>query len=206
MFTGIVETLGRVTSIDNRADSARVAIFGPEVLGDVTHGASISVNGVCLTVVDFDSEVFTADVMRETLNRSTLGALIVGEPVNLERAMPANGRLGGHIVQGHVDARGTVLEILEEPDWTTMRISVPRDIAPFIVEKGSITVSGVSLTVVNVSEPKSTAQEFSISLIPTTLRETNMGALKVGDSVNIEVDALAKYVQRLMAFNELENL
>ena len=206
MFTGIVETLGRVTSIDNRADSARVAIFGPEVLGDVTHGASISVNGVCLTVVDFDSEVFTADVMRETLNRSNLGALNVGEPVNLERAMPANGRLGGHIVQGHVDARGTVLEILEEPDWTTMRISVPRDIAPFIVEKGSITVSGVSLTVVNVSEPKSTAQEFSISLIPTTLRETNMGALKVGDSVNIEVDALAKYVQRLMAFNELENL
>lgn len=206
MFTGIVETLGRVTSIDNRADSARVAIFGPEVLGDVTHGASISVNGVCLTVVDFDSEVFTADVMRETLNRSTLGALNVGEPVNLERAIPANGRLGGHIVQGHVDARGTVLEILEEPDWTTMRISVPRDIAPFIVEKGSITVSGVSLTVVNVSEPKSTAQEFSISLIPTTLRETNMGALKVGDSVNIEVDALAKYVQRLMAFNELENL
>ena len=206
MFTGIVETLGRVTSIDNRADSARVAIFGPEVLGDVTHGASISVNGVCLTVVDFDSEVFTADVMRETLNRSTLGALNVGEPVNLERAIPANGRLGGHIVQGHVDARGTVLEILEEPDWTTMRISVPRDIAPFIVEKGSITVSGVSLTVVHVSEPKSTAQEFSISLIPTTLRETNMGALKVGDSVNIEVDALAKYVQRLMAFNELENL
>jgi len=206
MFTGIVETLGRVTSIDNRADSARIAIFGPEVLADVTHGASISVNGVCLTVVDFDSEVFTADVMRETLNRSTLGAMNVGDPVNLERAMPANGRLGGHIVQGHVDARGSVLEVVEEPDWTTMRISVPRDIAPFIVEKGSITVSGVSLTVVNVSEPKSTAQEFSISLIPTTLRETSMGALKVGDSVNIEVDALAKYVQRLMAFNELENL
>lgn len=206
MFTGIVETLGRVTSIDNRADSARIAIFGPEVLDDVTHGASISVNGVCLTVVDFDSEVFTADVMRETLNRSTLGAMNVGDPVNLERAMPANGRLGGHIVQGHVDARGSVLEVVEEPDWTTMRISVPRDIAPFIVEKGSITVSGVSLTVVNVSEPKSTAQEFSISLIPTTLRETSMGALKVGDSVNIEVDALAKYVQRLMAFNELENL
>jgi riboflavin synthase len=206
MFTGIVETLGRVTSIDNRADSARIAIFGPEVLDDVTHGASISVNGVCLTVVDFDSEVFTADVMRETLNRSTLGTMNVGEPVNLERAMPANGRLGGHIVQGHVDARGSVLEVVEEPDWTTMRISVPRDIAPFIVEKGSITVSGVSLTVVNVSEPKSTAQEFSISLIPTTFRETSMGALKVGDSVNIEVDALAKYVQRLMAFNQLENL
>ncbi len=205
MFTGIIETLGRITSVEIREDSALVTIHGPRVLGDASPGASISVNGVCLTVVDFDSEVFSADVMKETLSRSTLGALNIGDPVNLERAMAANGRLGGHIVQGHVDATGVVREVVQEQDWTTMRISVPKDIAPFIVEKGSITVNGVSLTVVNVSKPQIADHEFSVSLIPTTLRETNLHALNVGDSVNIEVDALAKYVQRLMAFNELES-
>lgn len=205
MFTGIIEALGRVMSIEDREDSALIAIYGPRVLDDASPGVSIAVNGVCLTVVDFDSETFTADVMLETLNRSTLGSLAIGDPVNLERAMPANGRLGGHIVQGHVDARGVILEVLKEPDWTTIRISVPREIAPFIVEKGSITVNGVSLTVVNVSQPQLADQEFSVSLIPTTLRETNLHALNVGDSVNIEVDALAKYVQRLMAFGEMES-
>ncbi len=205
MFTGIIETLGRVTSMENREESALISIHGPGVLADAIPGASIAVNGVCLTVVDCNAEVFSADVMQETLIRSTLGALTVGDPVNLERAMPANGRLGGHIVQGHVDAKGVIRDIVQEPDWTTMRISVPRDIAPFIVEKGSITVNGVSLTVVNVSLPQTVDHEFSVSLIPTTLRETNLHALHAGDSVNIEVDALAKYVQRLMAFNELES-
>jgi riboflavin synthase len=205
MFTGIIETLGRVASIEDREESALITIQGSGVLADAIPGASIAVNGVCLTVVDCNAEVFSADVMQETLIRSTLGALTVGDPVNLERAMPANGRLGGHIVQGHVDARGVIRDIVQEPDWTTMRIAVPRDIAPFIVEKGSITVNGVSLTVVNVSLPQSVDHEFSVSLIPTTLRETNLHALHIGDSVNIEVDALAKYVQRLMAFNELES-
>lgn len=204
MFTGIIETLGWVKSIDRREDSALITIQGPDVLADAGPGVSISVNGVCLTVVDFNEESFSADVMLETLNRSTLASLNIGDHVNLERAMPASGRFGGHIVQGHVDARGSILEVVQEPDWTTMRISVSRDIAPFIVEKGSITVNGVSLTVANVSEPKAANQEFSVSLIPTTLRETNLGALSVGDPVNIEVDALAKYVQRLMAFKEVE--
>jgi riboflavin synthase len=204
MFTGIVETLGRVNAIEMGEDSAHIAIWGPEVLADAVPGVSISVDGVCLTVVDFDSQSFTADVMLETLHRSTLGLLNVGDAVNLERAMSANGRLGGHIVQGHVDAGGTVLEVVEDAHWTVIRISVPREIAPFIVEKGSITVNGVSLTVVSVTEPQTTAHEFSVSLIPTTLRETNLGNLDVGDSVNIEVDALAKYVQRLLAFKEME--
>ncbi len=204
MFTGIIETLGWVKSIDRREDSALISIQGPEVLADAGPGVSISVNGVCLTVVDFNEESFSADVMLETLNRSTLASLNIGDHVNLERAMPASGRFGGHIVQGHVDARGSILEVVQEPDWTIIRISVSRDIAPFIVEKGSITVNGVSLTVANVSEPQAATQEFSVSLIPTTLRETNLGALSVGDPVNIEVDALAKYVQRLMAFKQVE--
>lgn len=204
MFTGIVETLGSVKTIEDRGDSAVIAIHGPAVLADVSAGDSISVNGVCLTVVDFESDFFTADVMRETLNRSTLGALRIGDNVNLERAMPAHGRFGGHIVQGHVDARGIILEVVQEPHWTTMRVSVPLETSAFIVEKGSITVNGVSLTVVHVTEPQSDTHEFSVSLIPTTLRESNLQSLAVGDSVNIEVDTLAKYVQRLMAFKDVE--
>lgn len=202
MFTGIIEALGRVEAIDRGQDSARLTIYGPQVLSDALPGVSISVNGVCLTVVDYDTRIFSADVMLETLKRSTLGQLDVGSSVNLERAMAVNGRLGGHIVQGHVDATGTITAINVEPDWTTMEISVPLSVAPFIVEKGSITVNGVSLTVVNVSDPLDHDQKFSISLIPTTLQATNLGEARVGTEVNIEVDALAKYVQRLMAFNE----
>jgi riboflavin synthase len=200
MFTGIVEVTGRVLEITRGVDSARISIEAPEILVDAVAGASISVNGICLTVVAFNPESFSADVMLETLNRSTLGELVVGSEVNLERAMPANGRLGGHIVQGHVDAPGVIEAIREEPDWTTMDISIPANISPYVVEKGSITVNGISLTVVSVTDPTAPHQMFSISLIPTTLTATNLGSAKVGDKVNIEVDALAKYVERLLAF------
>jgi len=200
MFTGIVEATGQVLEITRRADSARISIGAPEILVDAVAGASISVNGICLTIVDFNSESFSADVMLETLKRSTLGELAAGSEVNLERAMPANGRLGGHIVQGHVDASGVIEAIREEPDWTTMNISIPTNISPYVVEKGSITVNGISLTVVSVTDPTEPHQMFSISLIPTTLAATNLGSAKVGDKVNIEVDALAKYVERLLAF------
>ena len=200
MFTGIVEATGQVLEITRGADSARISIGAPEILVDAVAGASISVNGICLTIVDFNSESFSADVMLETLKRSTLGELAAGSEVNLERAMPANGRLGGHIVQGHVDASGVIEAIWEEPDWTTMNISIPTNISPYVVEKGSITVNGISLTVVSVTDPTEPHQMFSISLIPTTLAATNLGSAKVGDKVNIEVDALAKYVERLLAF------
>ena len=200
MFTGIVEATGQVLEITRGADSARISIGAPEILVDAVAGASISVNGICLTIVDFNSESFSADVMLETLKRSTLGELAAGSEVNLERAMPANGRLGGHIVQGHVDASGVIEAIREEPDWTTMNISIPKNISPYVVEKGSITVNGISLTVVSVTDPTEPHQMFSISLIPTTLAATNLGSSRVGDKVNIEVDALAKYVERLLAF------
>ena len=203
MFTGIVEAKGSIAAIDRHPESAVITVIAPKVLSDVTPGASIAVNGVCLTVVDYTSESFRADVMLETLNRTTLGQLQPGSPVNLERAMPAHGRFGGHIVQGHIDSTGSVLEITVEEDWTTMRISIPRELSPFIVEKGSITVNGVSLTVVGVSPVTDSSPEFSVSLIPTTLAETNLGQLAIGDSVNIEVDALAKYVERIMAAREV---
>lgn len=203
MFTGIVEAKGSIAAIDRHPESAIITVVAPKVLSDVTPGASIAVNGVCLTVVDYTDESFRADVMLETLNRTTLGQLEPGSPVNLERAMPAHGRFGGHIVQGHIDSTGSVLEIRAEEDWTTMRISIPRELSPFIVEKGSITVNGVSLTVVGVSDISDPSPEFSVSLIPTTLAETNLGQLAIGDSVNIEVDALAKYVERMMAAREV---
>lgn len=203
MFTGIVEAKGSIAAIDRHPESAVITVIAPKVLSDVTPGASIAVNGVCLTVVDYTDESFRADVMLETLNRTTLGQLEPGSPVNLERAMPAHGRFGGHIVQGHIDSTGSVLEIRAEEDWTTMRISIPRELSPFIVEKGSITVNGVSLTVVGVSDISDPSPEFSVSLIPTTLAETNLGQLAIGDSVNIEVDTLAKYVERMMAAREV---
>lgn len=203
MFTGIVEAKGSIAAIDRHPESAVITVIAPKVLSDVTPGASIAVNGVCLTVVDYSSETFRADVMLETLNRTTLGELEPGSTVNLERAMPANGRFGGHIVQGHIDSTGKVLEITVEEDWTTMRISIPPELSPYIVEKGSITVNGVSLTVVGVSHVTDSSPEFSVSLIPTTLAETNLGQLVTGDSVNIEVDALAKYVERIIAAREV---
>jgi riboflavin synthase len=200
MFTGIVEATGQVLDVSQGANSARISIYAPEILGDAVSGASISVDGICLTIVEFNSENFSADVMLETLKRSTLGELVAGRKVNLERAMPISGRLGGHIVQGHVDATGTIECITEDSDWTLIDISIPTEISTYVVEKGSITVNGISLTVVSVTAPTDAQQVFRVSLIPTTLAETNLGTAMVGDRVNIEVDALAKYVERILAF------
>ena len=193
MFTGIVEERGTVASIEQLTNAARVAIRGSVVLSDVRAGDSIAVNGVCLTVVDLGPDYFTADVMEETLKRSSLDGVGAGSVVNLERAARLDSRLGGHLVQGHVDGTGAVLAIEPDAHWTAMRISLPVDLGRYVVEKGSITVDGVSLTVVAVDD-----EAFSVSLIPTTLAETTLGSRQVGDRVNLEVDAIAKYVERLM--------
>ena len=193
MFTGIVEERGTVASIEQLTNAARVVIRGSVVLSDVRAGDSIAVNGVCLTVVDLGPDYFTADVMEETLKRSSLDAVSEGSEVNLERAARLDSRLGGHLVQGHVDGTGEVLAIEPDAHWTAMRISLPVDLGRYVVEKGSITVDGVSLTVVAVDD-----EAFSVSLIPTTLAETTLGSRQVGDRVNLEVDAIAKYVERLM--------
>ncbi|MER5458721.1 riboflavin synthase [Micromonospora sp. NPDC002389] len=195
MFTGIVEELGEVVGITPTAqDSATVAVRGPLVTSDARHGDSIAVNGVCLTVVEVDGGVFTADVMGETLRRTALGALRAGDPVNLERAAALNSRLGGHLVQGHVDGVGEVLSREPAPRWETVRFRLPAALSKYVVEKGSITVDGVSLTVAEVG-----ADWFSVGLIPTTLSLTTLGGRTVGDPVNLETDVLAKYVERLLA-------
>ncbi|WP_053721416.1 riboflavin synthase [Saccharothrix sp. NRRL B-16348] len=192
MFTGIVEELGEVVAVADLPDAARVTIAGPLVTSDAKHGDSISVNGVCLTVVDVAGGAFTADVMRETLTRSSLAKVAEGDPVNLERAAAVGQRLGGHIVQGHVDGTGVVLAREKAEHWEVVHIGLPPALARYVVEKGSITVDGVSLTVVSVSE-----NEFTVSLIPTTLELTTLGRRVPGDHVNLEVDVLAKYVERL---------
>jgi riboflavin synthase len=194
MFTGIVEELGEVAGLTDLGDSVRLTLRGPTVVDGVRHGDSIAVNGVCLTVVDADEQTFTADVMRETLDRSSLGALTAGAPVNLERPMRLDGRLGGHLVQGHVDGTGVIEERSPSEHWDVVRISLPADLERYVVHKGSITVDGVSLTVAAVA-PGS----FSVSLIPTTLDLTTLGRKQVGDPVNLEVDVVAKYVERLLA-------
>ncbi len=194
MFTGIVEELGEVVGREDVADSARLTIRGPVVSSDAGHGDSIAVNGVCLTVVDvLPDGRFTADVMGETLNRSSLRSLEAGSPVNLERAAAVNSRLGGHIVQGHVDGTGQVLARTASQQWEVVRVALPAALARYVVEKGSITVDGVSLTVSGVGE-----DWFEVSLIPTTLALTTLGNATVGTVVNLEVDVIAKYVERLM--------
>ena len=194
MFTGIVEELGEVVAVDRHADdSARFTFRGPLVTSDARHGDSIACDGVCLTVVEVDGDTFTADVMKESLDRSSLGALTAGSRVNLERAMPANGRFGGHLVQGHVDATATLLDRTSARHWELVRFSLPAGLARYVVEKGSITVDGVSLTVTVVDDAS-----FTVGLIPTTLTLTTLGAKRAGDPVNLEVDALAKYVERLL--------
>ncbi|KOX17667.1 riboflavin synthase subunit alpha [Saccharothrix sp. NRRL B-16348] len=184
--------MGEVVAVADLPDAARVTIAGPLVTSDAKHGDSISVNGVCLTVVDVAGGAFTADVMRETLTRSSLAKVAEGDPVNLERAAAVGQRLGGHIVQGHVDGTGVVLAREKAEHWEVVHIGLPPALARYVVEKGSITVDGVSLTVVSVSE-----NEFTVSLIPTTLELTTLGRRVPGDHVNLEVDVLAKYVERL---------
>jgi len=195
MFTGIVEELGEIVGKEELADAARFEIRGPVVTSDAGHGDSIAVNGVCLTVVEvLPGGAFTADVMAETLNRSSLRAVGVGSQVNLERAAAVNSRLGGHIVQGHVDGTGEVIARTPSENWEVVRISLPRELARYVVEKGSITVDGISLTVSGIGD-----DWFEVSLIPTTLSLTTLGAATVGTPVNLEVDVIAKYVERLMA-------
>jgi riboflavin synthase len=198
MFTGIVEERGDIVAWEELNDAARVTVRGPLVTSDAGHGDSIAVNGVCLTVVDKpEPDQFRVDVMGETLRRSSLGSLGVGSPVNLERAMAAGGRFGGHVVQGHVDATGTIAAITPGENWTVIRITVPVNLIRYIVEKGSITVDGISLTVSAASALDEPAPWFEISLIPTTLEITTLGAAAVGTTVNLEVDVIAKYVERL---------
>ena len=195
MFTGIVEELGEVVGTRDLGDSARLTIRGPLVTGDVRHGDSIAVNGVCLTVVDvLPDGRFTADVMAETLNRSSLATLSGGSAVNLERAAAVNSRLGGHIVQGHVDGTGTVISRTPSQHWEVVRIALPAALSRYVVEKGSITVDGVSLTVSAIG-----ADWFEVSLIPTTLAMTTLGRTAAGAPVNLEVDIIAKYVEKLLA-------
>ncbi|MEV4188518.1 riboflavin synthase [Streptosporangium canum] len=193
MFTGIVEELGEIAAIEPLRDAARMSIRGKVVTADAGHGDSIAVNGVCLTVVEVDGEVFTADVMKETLDRSCLGALRPGSRVNLERAVRADQRLGGHIVQGHVDGTGVLLSREPGEHWEVVRFSLPAELNRYVVEKGSIAVDGVSLTVVGVD-----GNGFAVSLIPTTLQLTTLGAKQPGDPVNLEVDVIAKHVEKLV--------
>ncbi len=193
MFTGIVEELGTVGDVTLLEDAARVMIRGSRVLEGTRAGDSISVNGVCLTVVDLMPDGFTADVMAETLDRTSLATATSGSRVNLERAARMDARIGGHLVQGHVDGLAAVTAIEPSEHWTLMHFALPDGLGRYVVEKGSIAVDGVSLTVVSAEE-----SSFSVSLIPTTLAETILGTRRVGDLVNIEVDAMAKYVERLI--------
>lgn len=193
MFTGIVEELGRVVAIEQGAASARLRVRGALVTSDAALGDSIAVNGVCLTVTALIGDEFEADVMQETLVRSSLGALEPGAPVNLERPLTLASRLGGHLVQGHVDATAGLIDRTPGENWEVVRFELPESVSRYVVEKGSITVDGVSLTVSDVG-----GDWFAVSLIPTTLEVTTLGSKKPGDLVNLEVDVIAKYVERML--------
>ena len=195
MFTGIVEELGRVAAIQALPDNAiRITIEGPTVLSDANLGDSICVNGVCLTVAEQNGDQFTADVMSETINRTTIGDLLAGSQVNLERPVTLSTRLGGHLVQGHVDAVGEVSAREHSENWDVVTITPPKGLLKYVVQKGSITIDGTSLTVSAVTD-----SNFSVSLIPSTLDKTTLGIRQIGDRVNLEVDILAKYVEKLVA-------
>ena len=195
MFTGIIEELGAVDALVDQGDAVRLTVRAPLVVGDAALGDSIAVNGVCLTVAERDQETFTADVMRETLDKSALGALEPGARVNLERATTPTARLGGHLVQGHVDATGTVRHRTPSEHWEVVEVEVPRDLLRYLVPKGSVTVDGISLTVVDVDDARSV---FTVSLIPETLARTTLGTRQPGEPVNLEVDIVAKYVERMV--------
>ncbi|MBP1326780.1 riboflavin synthase [Leucobacter exalbidus] len=199
MFTGLIEEIGEIVAVTPIDDSLRLTIAGPLVTSDADHGASICVSGVCLTVIDRSTPgQFTADVMAQTLNMSTIGGLAAGSGVNLERAVRMDTRLGGHIVQGHVDGTARLVSVTEHEAWRVLRFAVAHDIAALLVDKGSITVSGVSLTVSNVSAPEQPEHWFEVSLIPETLTATTLGRLTAGDLVNVETDILARHVARML--------
>jgi len=194
MFTGIVEELGELVAVTDQEGSSVLRIRGPLVTGDASHGHSISVNGVCLTVTKVGGGEFSTDVMGETLARTALGGLAPGAPVNLERALRSDGRFGGHVVQGHVDITAEVLSRDHSEHWDVLTCTLPPEIARYVVLKGSITLDGVSLTVSGLTE-----DTFAVSLIPTTLAMTTLGRRAPGERLNVEVDVLAKYVERLLA-------
>lgn len=194
MFTGIVEELGQVAALEDQGDALRLTVTASTVLDGTGLGDSIAVNGCCLTVATMTGDGWTADVMRETLEKTSLGGLRPGDPVNLERAVRVDQRLGGHIVQGHVDGVGTVVERQPSEHWDVVTVAIPSELARYLVDKGSVAVDGVSLTVVHAGDDR-----FTISLIPETLSRTTLGARRVGDPVNLEVDVLAKHVERLLA-------
>ena len=199
MFTGIIEELGRVASIEFDGDNARIFIAANVVTDGTKNGDSISVNGVCLTALDVKEDSFSADVSRETLDRSTLGSLTTDSPVNLEPAVTPETRLGGHIVQGHVDGRGTFISATQDGDFWTVRIGFPPEFARYLVYKGSVAVEGISLTVASLDD-----EHFDIAVIPKTWELTNLSSLKPGDAVNLEADVIAKYVERMLAFKQAE--
>ena len=204
MFTGIVEELGRVVRLETVEDSARLTVEAPTVTQDVNLGDSVSVNGCCLTVTAVHGSTFTADLMAETLTRTTLGSQAPGDPVNLERALRASDRLGGHIVQGHIDATAEVLDHHRGEHWDLLRIGLPQEIARYVAAKGSVALDGVSLTVVDVADASDVAPvpgagaSLSVGLIPETLRRTTLGSRRPGERVNLEVDVMAKYAERLL--------
>ena len=193
MFTGIVEELGRVKAIEPQADALRLTIEGPLVVSDANRGDSIAVCGTCLTVVEHDATSFTADVMQETLNLTSLAGIKVGDPVNLERAMTAATRFGGHVVQGHVDGVGEIISRTPSENWELVQVRIPKQLMKYIVLKGSITIDGVSLTVNEVG-----ADFIGLSLIPETLKLTTLGSKQPGDKVNVEADVMAKHIERLL--------
>lgn len=200
MFTGIIEEMGEITAIAPAGDGWRLTVRAPRAAADAVHGESIAVSGVCLTVVGSTSDTFDTDVMKQTLDVAAIGSASIGTRVNIEKAMPVGARLGGHIVQGHVDGVGDVLEVRPGAQWSVLRISLPTDLAPLVVDKGSISVDGTSLTVSAVSAPADPSPWFEVSLIPETLAATTLGMRAVGDRVNLETDILARHVERLLAF------
>lgn len=200
MFTGIIEEMGEITAIAPAGDGWRLTVRAPRAAAHAVHGESIAVSGVCLTVVGSTADTFDTDVMKQTLDVAAIGSATVGTRVNIEKAMPVGARLGGHIVQGHVDGTGDVLEVRPGAQWSVLRISLPLDLAPLVVDKGSISVDGTSLTVSAVSAPADPSPWFEVSLIPETLAATTLGVRAVGDRVNLETDILARHVERLLAF------
>jgi len=200
MFTGIIEEIGEITAISPAGDGWRLTVRAPKAAADAVHGESIAVSGVCLTVVGSTPDSFDADVMKQTLDVAALGGASVGTRVNIEKAMPVGARLGGHIVQGHVDGVGSIVEVRPGEQWSVLRVSLPDDLAPLVVDKGSISIDGTSLTVSAVSPADTTAHWLEVSLIPETLAATTLGSREVGDRVNLETDILARHVERLLAF------
>ncbi|UUT35781.1 riboflavin synthase [Microbacterium elymi] len=201
MFTGIIEEIGQITAVEPAGDGTRLTVHAPTAVTDAGHGDSIAVSGVCLTVVDRGTDWFTADVMRQTLDMSTLDEAATGRRVNIERALTADDRLGGHIVQGHIDGTGEILDVRPGEGWRVLRIGMPAALADLVVDKGSISVDGVSLTVSAASPATAAEPWFEVSLIPETLEATTLGERAPGERVNLETDILARHVRRLLAFS-----